>query len=106
MTGPHDPSATDGLVLDAGDARLVVSARGGGRITSLVAGAAAGVVPGILDPIFFYPEWTTGWKVTYLVLCMLSSGVVAGLGSHALAARLARTGVLDAFPVGRERAST
>lgn len=74
-----------------------------GRVTAAVAGAAAGVVPGVLDPVFWYPEWSAGWKLAWLVACAASSAVIAGVGSHVLAGRLARTGVLDAFPVGRER---
>jgi energy-coupling factor transport system substrate-specific component len=77
-----------------------------GRGICLVAGAAAGAVPGLLDPVFWYPDWTLGWKVAFLVGCMLSSALVAGLGSWALAGRLASTGVLDAFPLGRDRART
>lgn len=76
-----------------------------GRGVAMAAGAAAGAVPGILDPVFWYPEWSAAWKVTFLVACMLSSALIAGLGSHLLAARLAHTGVLDPFPSGRERAS-
>jgi len=75
-----------------------------GRRTATLGGAAAGVVPGLLDPVFWYPEWSTAWRLVYLALCVLSSAVVAGVGSHALATRLARTGVLDSFPLGRERA--
>ncbi len=74
-----------------------------GRRTSLLAGAAAGAVPGVLDPIFWYPDWTSGWRLAYLGACLVSSAVIAGLGSHVLAGRLARTGALDAFPLGRER---
>ena len=69
----------------------------------VIAGAAAGLVPGLLDPLFFYPEWTASWKVAFLLITALSSALIAGLGSHLLAQRLARTGVLDAFPLGRER---
>ena len=74
-----------------------------GRTPSIVAGAAAGAVPGVLDPIFWYPDWTAGWTLAYLLACMASSALVAGLGSWVLARRLATTGVLDAFPLGRER---
>ena len=74
-----------------------------GRSVSIAAGAAAGVVPGLLDPYFWYPEWTTGWQLAYLVMCVASSALIAGLGSWALSRRLAHTGVLDAFPLGRER---
>lgn len=71
--------------------------------TALVAGAAAGVVPGVLDPIFWYPEWTSGWKLAYVVACAASSAAIAGVGSHVLSGALSRTGVLDPFPAGRER---
>lgn len=74
-----------------------------GRTVSVAAGAAAGLVPGILDPIFFYPAWTAGWKIAYVAITCLSSAVIAGLGSYLLAGRLAATGALDAFPLGRER---
>lgn len=74
-----------------------------GRVVSVLAGGAAGAVPGVLDPIFYYSEWASGWKLVYLAGCMLSAAVIAGLGSHALAGRLAHTGVLDSFPIGRER---
>jgi energy-coupling factor transport system substrate-specific component len=74
-----------------------------GRLTSILAGAAAGAVPGLLDPVFWYPQWTAAWKVAYLLACVASAALVAGLGSWALTRRLAGTGVLDAFPPGRER---
>jgi energy-coupling factor transport system substrate-specific component len=74
-----------------------------GRGVAIAAGAAAGLVPGVLDPVFWYPEWTAGWKAAWLLGCVASSALVAGLGSHVLAGRLAGSGVLDAFPVGRER---
>jgi len=76
-----------------------------GRSIAVAAGAAAGAVPGILDPVFWYPQWSAAWKGAFLVACMVSSALIAGLGSHLLAARLASTGVLDPFPSGRERAS-
>ncbi len=70
---------------------------------AIVAGAAAGAVPGILDPVFWYPEWTLAWKAAFLAASMASSALIAGWGSWVLARRLARTGVLDSFPLGRER---
>ncbi len=57
-----------------------------GRPTSIVAGAAAGAVPGVLDPVFWYPQWTAGWKLAYLLACVASSALIAGLGSWALPA--------------------
>ncbi len=74
-----------------------------GPTSCALAGAAAGVVPGLLDPLFWYPEWTSAWKLAYLAAAMLSSALIAGLGSWVLAGRLAGTGVLDSFPLGQER---
>lgn len=74
-----------------------------GRTSAIVAGAAAGAVPGILDPVFWYPEWTLTWKIAFLAASVASSALIAGWGSWVLSRRLARTGVLDAFPLGRER---
>jgi energy-coupling factor transport system substrate-specific component len=74
-----------------------------GRGSAMLAGAAAGAVPGVLDPVFWYPEWTPAWKLAFLLTCMASAALIAGLGSWVLARRLARTGALDAFPLGRER---
>ncbi len=51
MTGQRDPSPDDGLVLEAGDAKLVVSARAGGRITSLVVGGQELIVTEGYGPI-------------------------------------------------------
>jgi energy-coupling factor transport system substrate-specific component len=39
-----------------------------------------------------------------VVITALSAAVIAGVGGWALTTALARTGVLDRFPVGRERA--
>jgi len=51
VTGQRDPSPADGLVLEAGDAKLVVSARAGGRITSLVVGGQELIVTEGYGPI-------------------------------------------------------
>ena len=59
--------------------------------------------PACWIPLFWYPQWTSGWTMAYLIACMASSALIAGLGSWVLARRLARTGVLDSFPLGRER---
>jgi energy-coupling factor transport system substrate-specific component len=47
--------------------------------------------------------FTTGQKWTYAALVVLSGAVIAGAGSWALQRALAKTGVLDRFPSGRER---
>ena len=74
-----------------------------GRISCFAAGAAVGVVPGVLDLWFWYPQWSPVWKLVWIATCVVSGAVIAGLGGHALSGRLAQTGVLDAFPLGRDR---
>jgi energy-coupling factor transport system substrate-specific component len=71
--------------------------------TALAGGALAGAAAALLDIVMYYPANSTGWKALYAVLVMLSSALIAGLGSLALTRSLAQTGVLDPFPSGRER---
>jgi energy-coupling factor transport system substrate-specific component len=68
-------------------------------LSSVLAGAAAAA----MDLVFYYPTWTSGWKVTYLVVVVASTVVVAGLGGTALVRALARTGALSSFAAGRRR---
>lgn len=72
---------------------------------AMVAAAAAGVAAASLDWFYFYRDWTAGWIGTYYVILTASAVVIAGIGSWYLVRRLATTGVLDAFPAGRERSA-
>jgi energy-coupling factor transport system substrate-specific component len=74
-----------------------------GLIAAMVAGAAAGVAGALLDLAFYYPEWGIDWMLLYTGLVAASSALIAGLGGWLLVRALARTGVLGAFPVGREQ---
>ena len=74
-----------------------------GLPTALVAGAAAGAAAALLDLALYYPDWATGYQVLYAALVIPSSALVAGLGGWLLVRALARTGVLTAFPAGREQ---
>jgi energy-coupling factor transport system substrate-specific component len=71
--------------------------------TALVGGALAGAGGGYLDIVVYYPTWTVGWKVAQVGIAAASGLVIAGAGGWALTRALARTGVLDRFPSGRER---
>jgi energy-coupling factor transport system permease protein len=71
---------------------------------ALTAGAAAGLMAFVLDWFYYYRDWSVGWLTAYAVILTASSVVIAGLGSWLLVRRLARTGALDAFASGRERA--
>jgi energy-coupling factor transport system substrate-specific component len=73
---------------------------------AVLAGGAAGVGAAVLDLVNYYPEWSTGWQATYLLLVTLSGLVLAGGLGWALVRSLARTGVLSPFASGREQQST
>jgi energy-coupling factor transport system substrate-specific component len=73
--------------------------------SALLAGLFTGLTAALFD--FFvwngdYALWS--YRIPYALITMLSSTVVAGLGSWALVRALAPTGVLDRFGAGRERA--
>jgi energy-coupling factor transport system substrate-specific component len=72
-------------------------------LPALLAGGAAGLAGALLDLAFFYPDWAVDWQVLYSAMVVLSSALVAGLGSWILARALGRTGVLAQFPAGREQ---
>lgn len=74
-----------------------------GLIVAMGAGAAAGLAGALLDLAFYYPEWGTDWMVLYTALVAGSSALIAGLGGWLLVRALSRTGVLSAFPAGREQ---
>ncbi|HEY8457966.1 MAG TPA: ECF transporter S component [Actinopolymorphaceae bacterium] len=73
---------------------------------ALLAGLGAGLVPAILDNILYNAAWAASWMLTYAVLVVVSSIVMAGLGSFALVRALARTGVLAPFASGREQSAS
>jgi energy-coupling factor transport system substrate-specific component len=73
--------------------------------TAIVGGALAGGAATLLDLVNFYPDTSVGWKWAYAALVVASSAAVAGVGGWLLTRALAETGVLDRFPVGRERAA-
>jgi energy-coupling factor transport system substrate-specific component len=70
---------------------------------AMVAAAAAGAAAVYLDWFYYYRDWVFGWLAGYAGILIASAVVVAGIGSWALVRALAPTGVLDAFPSGRER---
>ena len=73
--------------------------------TAALSGALGGLAATLYDAFAYYPgtSWLT-LRVPYIAIGVASSAVVAGLGGWALTRGLARTGVLDRFPSGRERA--
>lgn len=69
---------------------------------ALAAGAAAGVVVGVLDSFVYFPAFAAGYKLAYVALAVVSGVVIAGLGSWALTRALARTGALASLASGRD----
>ena len=71
-----------------------------------LAGALAGLAAGQYDIFVWYPASvydTATMRIPYLVITVVSSLVIAGIGSYALTKALVQTGALDRFPAGRER---
>jgi energy-coupling factor transport system substrate-specific component len=74
---------------------------------ALLAGALAGLGAAIWDTFAYY---ATGYnlvtfRIPFVLITVASAAVIAGAGGWALTRALARTGVLDRFPSGRERAA-
>ncbi|WP_433533602.1 ECF transporter S component [Micromonospora sp. CA-263727] len=72
---------------------------------ALLSGLLAGLAAAIFDQARYYVTldlWSA--RVPIFVLTVLSATVIAGAGAYALTNALARTGVLDRFPAGRDRA--
>jgi energy-coupling factor transport system substrate-specific component len=70
---------------------------------ALAAGAVAGVAAALLDLAFYYTNWSGGWQLSYTLLLVASSLVIAGAGSWLLVRALAKTGVLAPFASGRDQ---
>ncbi|TFV89724.1 hypothetical protein E4P40_08075 [Blastococcus sp. CT_GayMR20] len=70
---------------------------------ALLAAACAGAMAAVLDLVNYYPDWAGGWKTTYVVLVVVSTAVVAGIGGTALARALRASGALSSFAPGRTR---
>ena len=74
-----------------------------GLPAALAAGAAAGAAAVLLDLLIYYPSWAPGFQVLYAALVIPSCAIVSGFGGWLLVRALARTGVLSAFPAGRDQ---
>ncbi len=93
-------------LMQGGAAELVFAMglyRRWGLSTALLAGAAAGAAAVLLDLALYYPTWAPGFQALYAALVIPSAAIVAGLGGWMLVRALGQTGVLSAFPAGREQ---
>ncbi|MFF0471782.1 ECF transporter S component [Micromonospora zamorensis] len=72
---------------------------------ALLSGTLAGLAAAIFDQIRYYSELDLlSFRLPMLVITIVSTTVIAGAGGWLLTRALANTGVLDRFPVGRDRA--
>jgi energy-coupling factor transport system substrate-specific component len=74
-----------------------------GWLQTFVSAALAGIMAAVLDLVYYYPTWSGGWKLSYVVIVAASTVVLAGIGARALVRALAGTGALNAFAAGRRR---
>jgi energy-coupling factor transport system permease protein len=72
-----------------------------GWLQALLSAVFAGAMAAVLDLFYWYPAWTSGWKLTYVVTVVASTVVIAGIGGMLLVRALARTGALSSFASGR-----
>jgi energy-coupling factor transport system substrate-specific component len=73
--------------------------------SALLAGLLTGLTAAAFDFFVWNGEYALfSYRIPYALITMLSSTVIAGLGSWALVRALAPTGVLDRFAAGGERA--
>lgn len=75
-----------------------------GVLAAMAAAAASAVLGGLYSWAFYYTDWAAAAVVAYLALFVVSGVLTSGLLGWLLVRGLARTGVLDAFEVGRELA--
>ena len=74
-----------------------------GWLQAVLSAAFAGAMAAVLDLVNYYPDWTGGWKSTYLGLIVVSTVAIAGIGGMALTRALAASGALSSFASGRTR---
>ncbi len=78
------------------------------RSWKLPAAVLAGLLTGVSAALFDFFAWNAAYdlwdyRIPYALLTIVSSTIIAGVGSWALVRALAPTGVLDRFASGRER---
>lgn len=72
--------------------------------TALIAGASTGLGAAVFDFFVWNGAYAlSSYRIPYALLTIVSATAIAGVGAWTLTRALARTGVLDRFPAGRER---
>jgi energy-coupling factor transport system permease protein len=94
----------EGLAAELGFAMLAY--RAFGLLAASLSAALAGLAASVFDIIVWYPASqydTATMRIPYVIITVVSSVIIAGLGGYALTRALAPTGVLDRFGAGRDR---
>jgi energy-coupling factor transport system substrate-specific component len=73
-----------------------------GPIVAALGGALAAVAEAVFEWSVYYSDYSSGWKLAYAGIFAVSGAIVAGSGGWLLTRALARTGALNAFPLGQE----
>ena len=100
---PAVDRALDLVGFPYGRDRPTAALSGGQKQRLVLAGALAGTMAAVLDLIYWYPDWTGGWKTTYVLLVVASTTVLAGVGGMVLARSLAASGALSSLAAARDR---
>src|SRR5919112_5450461 len=68
-----------------------------GMPQALLSSVFAGAMAAVLDLVYWYALWATGWKTAYVLVVVASTVVLAGIGGPLLVRALSRTGALSSF---------
>jgi energy-coupling factor transport system substrate-specific component len=74
-----------------------------GVVVAALSGGLAGALESFYEWHAYVPDYSLGAKLAHLGFFVVSGVVVAGIGGFFLVRALAKAGVLDAFPAGREQ---
>ena len=78
--------------------------RRGGMRVSVVGGMIGALFESVFERLSYYPMFRPTDTVFYMIFCLISGALLAGVLGQLIVKALAGAGALNSFPVGRERA--
>ena len=78
--------------------------RRGGMRVAVVGGMIGALFESVFERLYYYPMFRPTDTVFYMIFCLISGAVLAGVLGQLIVKALAGAGALNSFPVGRERA--
>ena len=78
--------------------------RRGGMRVAVVGGMIGALFESVFERLYYYSMFRPTDTVFYLIFCLISGAVLAGVLGQLIVKGLAGSGALSSFPVGRERA--